>query len=104
MTSLFLHHLDNGQAKRLLRAMAAAAGHLLVVNDLVRHAVTLMMVAVAARLVTRSDVVHVDASRSVRAGFTPSEIRRLARSAGLRGAAVRFCFPCWFLLSWRRST
>ena len=102
VSSLFLHHLEDGHAQRLLHVMASAARHLVVVNDLVRHGLNLLMVQVAARLVTRSDVVHVDGARSVRAAFTRQEVRELAKAAGLDGATVKLCFPCRFLLTWSR--
>lgn len=102
VSSLFLHHLDDGHAQRLLSAMAAAARHLVIVNDLVRHGLTLLIVQVTSRLVTRSDVVHTDGARSVRAAFTRQEVLELARAAGLDGAHVKPCFPCRFLLTWSR--
>ena len=101
--SLFLHHLDDTQACRLLRAMAASARHLVLVSDLLRGTLNLLMVRFAARLVTRSDVVHLDGERSVRAAFREREVLALAEAAGLREATLNRCFPCRFLLAWRRS-
>jgi len=102
VSSLFLHHLEDEHARRLLRAMGTAAEHLVIVNDLVRHGLNLLLVQVASRLVTRSGIVHVDGARSVRAAFTRQEVVELARAAGLDGASVEFCFPCRFLLTWSR--
>ena len=70
LASLFLHHLDEPQAVGLLAKMAAAARHLVLVNDLVRSRGNLILVALGARLLTTSGVVHTDASLSVRAAFT----------------------------------
>jgi 2-polyprenyl-3-methyl-5-hydroxy-6-metoxy-1,4-benzoquinol methylase len=102
VSSLFLHHLDEVHAEKLLRVMASAARHLVLVNDLVRHGFNLLMVQLAARLITRCDVVHVDGARSVKAAFTRKEALRLAETAGLDGASVTLCFPCRFLLTWSR--
>jgi len=102
LCSLFLHHLDEHDAIPLLRRMAAAAQHLVLVNDLVRNRVGLMVVAAAARLFTRSPVVWTDASRSVRAAFTVSELHALARSAGLRDIRLTRHWFCRMLLEWSR--
>jgi len=100
MSSLFLHHLGQGDAVRLLTKMRRAAGHLVLVNDLRRCRSGLLLAHAAARLLTRSDVVHVDAPRSVRAAFTIEEMRRLSAEAGLHSAIVRPRWPCRFLLMW----
>ncbi len=101
--SLFLHHLDEGEAVRLLRAMAAAAGRLVLVNDLARGRLNYLLIWLATRVLTRSPVVRTDGPLSVRAAFTPREALSLAEKAGLTGATVRRCFPCRFLLTWRRG-
>jgi SAM-dependent methyltransferase len=100
--SLFLHHLDDRDATALLGRMAAAARHVVLVNDLVRSPAGLMLVAAASRLCTRSPVVWTDASRSVRAAFTVSEFHALARSAGMHGARLTRRWFCRMLLEWSR--
>jgi SAM-dependent methyltransferase len=100
--SLFLHHLDEADATKLLAAMAAAAGRLVLVNDLRRGPVNLALVWLAARLLSRSPVVHEDGPLSVRAAFTLGEVGALADRAGLTGAAVGGRFPCRFLMTWGR--
>jgi 2-polyprenyl-3-methyl-5-hydroxy-6-metoxy-1,4-benzoquinol methylase len=99
--SLFLHHLDEPDAVKLLAAMAAA-GRTVLVNDLARGPVNYALVWAASRLVTRSPVVHEDGPLSVRAAFTRAEILALAEQAGLTGAVVKPRFPCRFLLTWSR--
>jgi 2-polyprenyl-3-methyl-5-hydroxy-6-metoxy-1,4-benzoquinol methylase len=101
--SLFLHHLMDDQARRLLGAMASAARHMVIVSDLVRSRLNLALVRIGASLVTRSEVVHLDSAQSVRAAFRPDEMSVLANTAGMAGAEIRRCFPCRFLLTWRRS-
>ena len=99
--SLFLHHLDEPDVVTVLRAMAAA-GSLVLVSDLVRSRFNLLQVWVAARLLSRSRVVHVDGPLSIRGAFTVAEMRRLAEHAGLTGATVQSKFPCRMLLTWRK--
>jgi 2-polyprenyl-3-methyl-5-hydroxy-6-metoxy-1,4-benzoquinol methylase len=100
--SLFLHHLDDITACEFLRRMASAAGQVVLVNDLSRGLAGLILAHVATRVLTRSDVVHVDGPRSVEAAFTPGEARELAARAGLNGAVVARRWPFRWLLTWRR--
>jgi predicted nicotinamide N-methyase len=100
--SLFLHHLEEARAVALLRRMADAAGRLVLVNDLVRSRAGLLLARVGTRLLSLSPVVHVDGPRSVEGAFTVGEASALAERAGLHGATVEKCWPCRFLLSWRR--
>lgn len=102
-TSLFLHHLDDADAVRLLREMGRAVGTVAVVNDLARGPVNLALVWLACRLLSRSPVVHADGPLSVRAAFTPAELRARAEEAGLFGATVTPKFPCRMLLVWRKA-
>lgn len=100
--SLFTHHLENEDVVNLLGKMKRAAGIMVLVNDLVRSRLNLLMVQIASRLVTRSEVVHVDGPLSVRAAFTIDEFRTLADQAGLDEAKISKRWPCRFLLEWRK--
>jgi hypothetical protein len=82
--------------------MAAATRHVLLVNDLLRSRINLALVYLGSRLVSRSDVVHTDGPRSVRAAFSASEVLALADVAELHGATIKRCWPCRFLLKWMR--
>jgi 2-polyprenyl-3-methyl-5-hydroxy-6-metoxy-1,4-benzoquinol methylase len=100
--SLFLHHLSDDEAVDLLRRMATAARHVVLVNDLERNGRGLLLAYLGTRLLSRSPVVHIDGLRSVRAAFTRTEARALAQRAGLNGAEVSPRWPCRYLLTWRR--
>jgi len=102
MSSLFLHHLADGDAVRFLANMAQAAGRLVLVNDLRRCLGGWLLAYAGTRLLSRSPVVHTDGLRSVRAAFTADEAARLAERAGLTGATITRRWPCRFLLTWRR--
>lgn len=102
--SLFLHHLTATEAVVLLRRMADAARHLVLVNDLRRSLGGLVLAHLACRLLTRSPVVHTDGPRSVTAAFTPEELAGLAADAGLAGATVVRRWPCRMLLTWHRPS
>ncbi|MCS6866235.1 MAG: methyltransferase domain-containing protein [Gemmataceae bacterium] len=97
MCSLFVHHLEEMDAVRLLRNMAAA-GQWILVNDLVRSRFSYCAVWLACRLLTRSPVVRYDGPASVCSAFTPPEMRTLAQQAGLTQIQMRRRFPCRLLL------
>lgn len=97
--SLFMHHLDDHQAFRLLQSMQAASDHAMMICDLERSRVNLELVRVASRLLTRSHVVHTDALLSVRAAYTRAEFRQLAEDALARPVRVTTSFPCRFVAS-----
>jgi SAM-dependent methyltransferase len=100
--SLFLHHLDEPDVVRVLSELRRVARHAVVISDLVRSRRGLFAAQLAGRLLTTSRIVRVDAVLSVRAAWTPEELLRMARQAGLKNAAVRRTFPFRMLLVWSR--
>jgi SAM-dependent methyltransferase len=102
MSSLFMHHLEETRARQLLRRMASATRHLVLINDLVRSWSGLWLARLGTRLLSTSDVVHYDGPRSVEGAFTLEEVRALAEKAGLAGAEIRRRWPCRYLLTWSR--
>lgn len=103
-SSLFLHHLEECDAVRLLAKMGAAAGRMALVNDLRRCRSGYWAAWLGARILTSSNVVHVDGPRSVEGAFTLDEIRRLADQAGWAGATLARRWPWRFLLQWRKTS
>jgi SAM-dependent methyltransferase len=102
VSSLFLHHLDEREAIGLLGRIAAAAGKLIMINDLLRGPIEYALAWAGCRLLTRSKVVRHDGPVSVRAAFTMGEMRDLASRAGLEGVRLTRHWPGRFLLSWSR--
>jgi 2-polyprenyl-3-methyl-5-hydroxy-6-metoxy-1,4-benzoquinol methylase len=100
--SLFLHHLEEEDAARLLSAMAGAA-RVVLVQDLRRTRVGLVLAWIGVRLLSRSPVARVDGPRSVRAAFSLDEAARLAHRAGLSGAVVRRAWPQRFTIRWEEG-
>lgn len=98
--SLFLHHLDGGDAERFLTKLRAASPQTIVIDDLDRSRRGHFLARVIPRLISRSDVVHVDATRSVEGAFTVDEMRALATRCGLVGARIVRRFPCRWSLTW----
>ncbi len=101
-SSLFLHHLKNEEAILLLQKISNAAGQMVLVHDLIRHPAGLALAWSGTRLLSSSDVVRLDGPQSVRAAYTPSEVKTLAHDAGLQGVQVFRRFPFRFLLIWKR--
>jgi SAM-dependent methyltransferase len=100
MCSLFLHHLTDLEAERLLRGMGRAAGSLVLVNDLVRSSYGYLLAWCASRVLTRSEIVQSDGPLSVEGAFTPSEALGLAVRAGLSEAKISRHWPQRYLLQW----
>ena len=94
---LFMHHLENHQASRLLQAMQSATESCTLVCDLERSYANLAMVTLASRLLSRSKVVHTDAALSIRAAFTMHEFQALSQEALGRPVHVHRIFPCRFI-------
>ncbi|MBL8875288.1 MAG: methyltransferase domain-containing protein [Phycisphaerae bacterium] len=101
IASLFFHHLSEPEAVALLGNMAAKC-RCVIVNDLVRSRLNLTAIAFASRLLTRSPVVHTDATLSARAAFTRDEMLGFASRAGLKGATIRFGGISRMMLVWRK--
>jgi len=103
LSSLFLHHLAEDDAVRLLRSMAEATRRTLLVQDLRRTRTGLALAWLGLHTLTRSPVARVDGIRSVRAAFTTSEAGELCRRAGLDGARVLRRWPQRFMIRWEAS-
>jgi len=104
VSSLFLHHLDDADACRLLRAMAGAARVGIVVSDLVRSRIGLGLAVVGTAILSTSRVARVDGPLSVRAARTPAEYRTLCDEAGLANASIRRVWPERVVIRWRRPS
>jgi 2-polyprenyl-3-methyl-5-hydroxy-6-metoxy-1,4-benzoquinol methylase len=100
--SLFLHHLTCEQAANLLMKMAAA-GRLLLANDLRRCAAGYLLAHLACRFLTRSPIVRYDGPQSVANAFTATEMRELCVAAGLADATVQKIWPCRMLVRRQES-
>lgn len=99
----FLHHLDEADCVQALQRMRRATRGLLLVNDLRRSTLGLLVAYWGVRVLSRSEIAHVDGPRSVRAAFTIPETRALAAQAGLAGATVTPRWPWRMLLSWKAT-
>jgi len=100
VSSLFFHHLDDGPAADVLRAMATSAAVGGVVSDLVRSRRGLALAYLATHVLTASRVARLDGPLSVRAARTLAEYRTLAADAGLGQAGIRRAWPERAVIEW----
>ncbi len=103
VSSLVLHHFDDGPATALLRSLAAAARRGVVISDLLRSRIGLALAVVGTTVLSTSRVARVDGPLSVRAARTVAEYRRLCAEAGLPAAVVRRVWPERVLVTWTRG-
>jgi len=101
--SLFLHHLDESDAIRLVDSMLNASRGDVLVSDLERSRTNLALVKAGSHLLSRSPVVHHDGPLSVRGAFTRAEMQSIAGSASGHPVTVTRLFPCrmWLVLQGR---
>ncbi len=98
--TLFLHHLSDEDADRLLAAMWRMSSQLVLIDDLRRSTMGYVLAVVGCRLLSRSPIVHVDGPLSVRAAFMESEILDLSDRCGLPRPKIERHWPHRFLLTW----
>lgn len=101
MCSLFLHHLAENDAVRLLQRMKETAKELVLVDDLRRTRFGYWLAWLGCRILTRCHIVHIDGPMSVEGAFTSCEAQALAVKAGLRNVVTRHRWPQRFMLIWR---
>jgi 2-polyprenyl-3-methyl-5-hydroxy-6-metoxy-1,4-benzoquinol methylase len=99
--SLFLHHLSDADAVRLLARMRAAATSAVIVQDLLRSRAAMRLTWLVTRLFSRNPLILADGPLSVAAAFTLDEAAALARRAGLASMRVERRWPCRFVCTSR---
>lgn len=93
ISSLFLHHLPPEGVVALLRESYERARRGIIMGDLERGWMTLAGFKLVQPVFARSYITRSDAAASVRRGYTTSELRDMARDAGLTNARIQRQFP-----------
>ena len=101
--SLFLHHLDDGQAVTQLQAMAAASQIGFVFSDLLRTRVGLFLAQLGTRVLSRSSVARIDGPLSVKAARTIKEYKHLFEEAGLLEPVLQRAWPERVCVTWNHQ-
>lgn len=91
--SLALHHLTVGTAQGAIREMERLAGIGFIVNDIYRSQGAWIMAWVLTRLTTTNRLTRHDGPASVYRAFTPAELKRIARNAGVEARV--YTHPFW---------
>jgi ubiquinone/menaquinone biosynthesis C-methylase UbiE len=82
-TSLLAHHLEPDALERALRELSRVSAVGVIVNDLDRTMLALAGAWLLTHVFTRNPLTRHDGPLSVRRAYRPSELRRIAASAGL---------------------
>ena len=101
--SLFLHHLDDGQAVTQLQAMAAASQIGFVFSDLLRTRVGLFLAQLGTQVLSRSSVARIDGPLSVKAARTIKEYKQLFEEAGLLEPFLQRTWPERVCVTWNHK-
>ena len=88
ISTLFLHHLDEGELVEALSSWAAVCRGSLVLNDLIRGRAPLVFFRFAAPLLRRSEITVHDGLISIERAYRPRELRRILELAGLMTAMI----------------
>jgi 2-polyprenyl-3-methyl-5-hydroxy-6-metoxy-1,4-benzoquinol methylase len=100
VSSTFMHHLEQEQARLALAEMRRVARRGVIVVDLRRGAIAFWLVWLLTRITSRNRITRHDGPLSVRRAYVPGELRALAEAAGMRGASVRAAGPVRMILTW----
>lgn len=99
-STLFLHHLDEDQAVKLMRRMGAQAQCAVIIDDLARSRWGYALAWAGCHLLSRSPIVHHDGPVSVQGAYTAEEAAAVARRAGAGNLQVSRHWPQRFQLCW----
>jgi ubiquinone/menaquinone biosynthesis C-methylase UbiE len=102
ISSMFMHHLQNDQAVRLLQEMARLCKIGFIVNDLERHPMAWVGIKTLGLLTGKGRIFKNDAPLSVLRGFTQDDLIALKNSAGLTDLEIRRQKPYRWILTWRK--
>lgn len=86
-SSMFFHHLNDGEIVALLKAVARCARLGFIVNDLCRGYAGLWGAALLSRLTLKPIVIN-DAALSIRRAFRTEDFTRYLALAGINGAKI----------------
>ena len=97
LSAMFLHHLDDADAVRVLREISRVARRGVIVADLLRHRRAYAWISLFTLFA--GPMVRHDARASVAQAFNREEVRRLADAAGLGFASYHRHFGHRFVLA-----
>lgn len=93
ISSLFTHHLTDGQIVETLQEMKRVVRRKIFIIDLHRHKIAYFSYKIFCAAFQISPLVREDGSLSILRSFKPTELENLARKAGFENIAVKRVFP-----------
>jgi ubiquinone/menaquinone biosynthesis C-methylase UbiE len=97
--SLFTHHFKDDGVIAILNELSRVARRRIFVIDLHRHALAYYLYTTVGRLFLHNRLIREDGALSIRRGFRPTELARLASHAHLANVSVERRFPFRLVLS-----
>jgi ubiquinone/menaquinone biosynthesis C-methylase UbiE len=97
--SLFTHHFKDDRVVAILNELSRVARRRIFVIDLHRHALAYYLYTTVGRLFLHNRLIREDGALSIRRGFRPTELARLAAQAHLANVRVERRFPFRLVLS-----
>jgi SAM-dependent methyltransferase len=87
-STLLLHHFDPSVLRAMIPALSRISRGRVILNDLVRDRVPAIFFAATTRVFARSPLTQHDGPVSIRRAYTPGEMRRILKEAGLPRARI----------------
>ena len=97
--SLFTHHFKDEEVVAILKELGRVARRRVFVIDLHRHALAYYLYTTLGRLFLHNRLIREDGALSIRRGFRPRELARLAAMSELADVHVERRFPFRLVLS-----
>lgn len=88
-TSVFFHHFNENEIRKLLKEFLRIAQHGIIINDLQRSCFALIGIKILTVLFSKSEMVKNDAPISVKRGFKKQEILKLLSDAGVTDFVIK---------------
>lgn len=82
-SSLFCHHFEDGDLKRMMQWMDQNSAIGFFINDLHRHPIAYLSIALLTRLFSKSYLVKNDAPLSVKRGFSKKDWQKIFSGTGI---------------------
>lgn len=103
LCSLFTHHFEEESVVRILRELNRVAERGIFVIDLHRHPLAYLLYTTVGRIFLHNRLTREDGALSILRSFRPTELRELARRAGLSEISVHRRFPFRLVLSGKKK-
>jgi ubiquinone/menaquinone biosynthesis C-methylase UbiE len=88
-SSLFLHHFNEEQIKKIILSSLGIARKGIVINDLRRSAIAVVLIKFLIKLFSKSSLFKYDAPLSIKKGFIKSELVELLNELQIKNCSIK---------------